>query len=310
MAPSSDVGNNGERISPDRTWSHFAHLSIYRFALSHAAGARVLDAGCGTGYGSSYLLSAKPATIDACDASDVAIAYCEAHYGRSPIRFSVVDLCKPWPYSDHAFDLVFSSNAMEHLIEIDLFLEECLRVLAPRGVLVAAVPPIVSPAALRANLENTFHVTNLTPLGWATKIGRFFQQVDCHLHRGIGKWARYDEAMAEIARSPAHVTIRETDFEFPQTTAEEMTRTGDNITAVFVARAPRTSALPPSLDETLPPHWHVGAIVADLIRTRDETIAARDQELTRLSGDASSRVAHRGRIDSAGRRLWRGLFRT
>jgi hypothetical protein len=47
--------NAGERMIVGNLWGYWAHLSIYRFAVPFAQGKRVLDAGSGSGYGSSYL---------------------------------------------------------------------------------------------------------------------------------------------------------------------------------------------------------------------------------------------------------------
>ena len=48
---------------------------------------------------------------------------------------------------------------MEHLIEIDHFLDECRRIMRPGGKFVIAVPPIYSKDLLIANIKNEFHVT-------------------------------------------------------------------------------------------------------------------------------------------------------
>src|SRR3954452_8252935 len=53
----ASVTDDGERVTPDEPDYCFkAHLSIYNFAKFFTFGKRVLDAGCGTGYGSHYLL--------------------------------------------------------------------------------------------------------------------------------------------------------------------------------------------------------------------------------------------------------------
>ena len=128
---------------------------------------------------------------------------------------------------------------MEHLADIDKFMAECLRVLTPDGVMIIAVPPIATPHALKENIKNVFHVTNLTPFGWKTKIERHFKEVICHLHQSSGKWSDIAENMAEVFRPAAEVTIRETDFDFPEVPIDILNRESDNITAIFIARQPR-----------------------------------------------------------------------
>jgi SAM-dependent methyltransferase len=53
MKPQTEA-NGSLRIGG--TGEYYAHLSLCEFCASFAPGARVLDAGCGTGYGAAHLL--------------------------------------------------------------------------------------------------------------------------------------------------------------------------------------------------------------------------------------------------------------
>lgn len=151
-----DVTNNGERASDTlHDWNYYAHLSIYHFALLFIAGKSVLDAGSGSGYGTHYLATHGNAiSIDGCDGSADAVAHCNAAYPL--VRYTHVDLCDRLPYSDHQFDVIYTSNVMEHLTGVDNFLSECRRILRPDGTIVIAVPPIPSRELLRANIKTLF----------------------------------------------------------------------------------------------------------------------------------------------------------
>lgn len=263
-----DVSNAGERVVADEgTFVYYAHLSIYEFARPFVQGKRVWDAGCGTGYGSVHLARGGAASVLACDASEDAITFCRRRYGGEPgVEFRVMDLGAPLPLADGSFDVIYSSNVMEHIAAIDVFLSECRRVLAPGGMLIAAVPPIVTPEALRENIRNVHHVTNLTPLGWHTKIGRYFGAVDCHRHAATGRFADPRRIQAELAAGPGETTVRESDFTFPACTLDELNTRTDNITAIFLAREPRAAALPESDAERLPANWHLGTIVSRVVQ--------------------------------------------
>jgi SAM-dependent methyltransferase len=66
----------------------------------------------------------------------------------------VHDISDGLPFPDHSFDVVYHSHVLEHLRRSDAraFIKECLRVLAPGGVLRVAVPDLEG--ICRLYLEN------------------------------------------------------------------------------------------------------------------------------------------------------------
>lgn len=46
------------------------------------------------------------------------------------------------PFADHSFDVVFSSNVLEHVPHVEAFQAELLRVLAPKGLAVHIMPTV------------------------------------------------------------------------------------------------------------------------------------------------------------------------
>jgi SAM-dependent methyltransferase len=68
------------------------HVWRYRFAAERLAGKRVLDAGCGVGYGAS-LLAAAGCAVKAVDIDAESVAYGRAHYGCDAIAWAAADLC-------------------------------------------------------------------------------------------------------------------------------------------------------------------------------------------------------------------------
>ena len=115
------------------------HLSRYRFARRFVPGnaARVLDAGCGTGYGSAEF--GEGASVVALDLSDEALGYAAGHFGRPGIRF-VRGSCEALPFADGTFDLVAAFEVIEHLPRWRNLLTEARRVLKPTGLLVVSTP--------------------------------------------------------------------------------------------------------------------------------------------------------------------------
>ena len=281
-AADHDVGHDGERVVVANAFIYWAHLSIYRFAVPFATGRRVLDAGSGEGYGAAYLAQHGASFVLGLDAAADAVAHARRRYRDPRVRFEVADLNEPLPLSGRSFDLVFSSNVFEHVCRVDVLAAGCARVLTPDGVAVVAVPSIVSPGSLEVDMKNHFHVHHIPPAAWAAKLGRFFGDVRCHRHRGGGAFASAERVEAEAALPPDRVTIRETDFEFPETTVDELHRGARTHTAVFVCRRPRAEPLPETLAERTPAEWCEGEVAARLLAAERATIAELRQELAAL----------------------------
>jgi len=142
-----------------------AHESIYLFASQFAAGARVLDAACGTGYGSAVLLGAGALSIEGVDIDAATVRYASRHYPDPRVRFSVVDL-ETQPIPPGPFDLVVSSNTLEHLGSPDLFLRRLESALAPGGRVVVALPPVYSEADLAVHERISYHRSPLSVRAW------------------------------------------------------------------------------------------------------------------------------------------------
>lgn len=107
------------------------HLVEFVRSLGHAESA--LDLGCGNGR-LTVLLDA--AHVVGADVSDVALE-------RARRRgLEVVPLVpgRALPFEDGAFDLVVSTEVVEHVHDVQRFLSEARRVLRPRGRLALTTP--------------------------------------------------------------------------------------------------------------------------------------------------------------------------
>jgi cyclopropane fatty-acyl-phospholipid synthase-like methyltransferase len=113
-----DVGNSGERmVAGKNDWGYFAHLSIYRFFSEFAAGKKILEIGSGTGYGANHL-AAYARRIVSLDVDEAANAFCRSRYGSDRLEFRLHDLSQSAIEGEN-FDLIVSSNALEHISPID-----------------------------------------------------------------------------------------------------------------------------------------------------------------------------------------------
>jgi ubiquinone/menaquinone biosynthesis C-methylase UbiE len=125
-----------ERL-PDRLDPPDLHLRK-RFMLSEARPLdRALDLGCGDGTLTTDLARAVSQTVGA-DVAEAALRRARAHHPELDVR--LVPPAGPLPFADGRFDLVWSSEVIEHVADTARWLSEVRRVLAPGGRLLLTTP--------------------------------------------------------------------------------------------------------------------------------------------------------------------------
>jgi len=164
----------GERVIPGLVDPDLfnEHLARYRFAARFADGAAVLDAGCGSGYGTAEL--ARAASVAAIDISREAVAYARENFGRPEVRF-VQSACEALPFADGAFDLVTAFEVIEHLERWRDFLADVRRLLRPAGILLVSTPNKAYYQEVRAQAgPNPFHCHEFEYEEFREALGRMF----------------------------------------------------------------------------------------------------------------------------------------
>jgi 2-polyprenyl-3-methyl-5-hydroxy-6-metoxy-1,4-benzoquinol methylase len=185
----------GERVIPglvnDDLWSE--HFARYAFARNFAKGKRVLDAGCGTGYGSAEL--AQTATeVTGIDIAAEAIEYANANYPLTNLRF-IESSCLAVPFPAEAFDLVVAFEVIEHLTEYRNFLDECARVLTRKGVLIVSSPNKRYYAETRAATgPNPYHTHEFEAAEFVKELERVFPNVRFLLQNRVESFAFHPQA--------------------------------------------------------------------------------------------------------------------
>lgn len=129
----------GERTVPGVVEENYwfrRHEVCYRLLRRSVRGRRVLEAGCGEGYG-AYLLAAAGADVVPVDYDTHTTDHVRATYPGMPVvQGNLVSL----PFADASFDLVVSLQTVEHLWDQPGFVRECVRVLRAGGRLVLSTP--------------------------------------------------------------------------------------------------------------------------------------------------------------------------
>ena len=114
------------------------HLSRYEFAREVAKDKVVLDAACGTGYGSA-LMSEVAARVAGVDISHATVEWARKIYGNDRTAFHAA--CVEFtPFESDTFDLVTSFETLEHTLSPATALWEFVRVMKPDGVGIFSVP--------------------------------------------------------------------------------------------------------------------------------------------------------------------------
>lgn len=189
-----------ERFVPDEMRGELVaaeHLARYRWAASFCDGRRVLDAGCGAGYGAELINRTGAESVMAIDVSETALelARSSVSEGVTCQQGDVMAL----PFDDATFEVVVCFEVIEHVDDPERALDELSRVLTPDGLLLVSSPNRdryvpgnphhrheYTRPELQASLDRRFeaariisqHVMIASVIGWAGA-----REVDADTHR-------------------------------------------------------------------------------------------------------------------------------
>jgi SAM-dependent methyltransferase len=189
----------GERVVPGLVDPNLfnEHLARYRFAARFKAG-RVLDAGCGAGYGTAEF--AHAATVIALDVSADALAHASRAFAKPGVQF-LQGTCESLPFGDASFDLIAAFEVIEHLERWREMLTEARRVLRPSGVLLVSTPNKAYYSEMRAAAgPNPYHVHEFEYREFEAALEAVFPHVRL--------WSQnHSDAIAFVPASPAAGTL-------------------------------------------------------------------------------------------------------
>lgn len=154
----------------DFEYDEARHITAYLQARAFAQGKKVLDAGCGEGFGTQSL-AAVARDVMGIDYSGDAIAYCSSHWKLPNLRFSVLDLTHPGTFKE-TFEVVLNFQVLEHIADEIPFLEGLRSRLAPGGLLM-----LTTPNRLKSFSENPYHLREYTADELAALLRRVFSDV-------------------------------------------------------------------------------------------------------------------------------------
>jgi SAM-dependent methyltransferase len=200
---SNRVGDAAERFVPGRRRGELIeaeHLARYWWASGLAGGRRVLDAGCGVGYGTALLAQAGAADAVGIDVSAQTVEAAAAEHPE--VQFAAADVHE-LPFEDGRFDLVVCFEVIEHVERQDEAIAELARVLAPQGVLAISSPNrgVYPPG-------NPHHVHEYVPAELRVALARHFAHVELRRqHDWVASAVLEDRAVGDAGLAALEVEV-------------------------------------------------------------------------------------------------------
>ena len=145
MSASTMLPFTGERLVPGATdceptfaaKMYHEHIARYRFAAGLVAGKRVLDIGCGVGYGAALLADSGASEVVAFDISTDTIDHARAQFARPSVEYRIASA---EDFDFGTFDVVTCFELIEHVHGQDAVLANIARSLSSEGVAVISTP--------------------------------------------------------------------------------------------------------------------------------------------------------------------------
>lgn len=176
----------GERVVPGQVapdlWNE--HFARYAFAARLARYRRVLDIGCGTGYGSAELARVA-AHVTGLDPSEEALAAARGKYTLANLDFRAGS-GDAVPFPDGSFDLIVAFEVIEHIENWGALLTEARRLLAPGGQFMISTPNKLYYAESRKSSgPNPYHVHEFEFDEFRTQLEKCFPNVAMFLQNHV-----------------------------------------------------------------------------------------------------------------------------
>lgn len=153
-----------ERIEPDTlSWKLYSgdHLQRYKFFMPYYKDKVVLDAACGSGYGTNIIANAQAKKVVGIDIDKETIQKNISRYNNSKIVFYSIP-CEEIDTLEDTFDVVVSFETIEHLHNPEIFLEKVKSKLKNNGFFICSTPNTLRFSQSISGRKNDYHIHELS----------------------------------------------------------------------------------------------------------------------------------------------------
>jgi len=164
------------------------HLARYKYAKKFVKkDDLVLDAACGSGYGSA-MLAEKAKKVYGIDICKKAILVSKIRYGRENINFMRMD-CLGLDFKNNFFDKVVSFETLEHLKDPEKFLAEVKKVLKKGGVFLVSTPSCNKGKDIKP--DNPWHYVEYNEKEFKKLLKKYFNKIQIYSQVYSNKIKKY-----------------------------------------------------------------------------------------------------------------------
>jgi 2-polyprenyl-3-methyl-5-hydroxy-6-metoxy-1,4-benzoquinol methylase len=188
----AQVGSSlGTEIVPDsvaearRDYPRF--WASYAWASGFVEGKRVLDAACGSGFGSA-MLGERAVRVLGLELEEVLLGHARSHFGSDNVSFLRWDLHEKLLTEDR-FDVLVSFQTLEHVEDPEKVLSALNGVLTEEATAVFGVPN--GEHEMRDGKGKPYHVRQFTRKGLGELLGRHYHEVEFFSQVYRKGWGHY-----------------------------------------------------------------------------------------------------------------------